>query len=359
MEALIKPSSYFDNEIFNKEKTNIFNIDWYYVGTEDEFTEENSFKTFNLGDIPIVVQKTRGEIKAFKNICSHRHSIIQTEKEGIRPLMCPYHGWAYDKNGIPKGIPKKPLFKISKDELKCLKLRSYDIDKCGKLLFVKVNSSNQTSLKDFLGQFYEELKKASIQFNKKIDTNRIEINANWKVLVENTLESYHVALVHADTFQRLGASGLNFIYDKNHSKWEANLAQKEDEGKQSKINKYFSERNYKINGYDHILIFPNLLFSTTYGISFNLSTVEPLGPNKSLFTSYVFLSKASTNSSIIDLYENSLKKFNRDVFEEDKTVCEGVQKGVHYSHFRGELSDEELRVLSFQKNYLTKMNQIL
>ena len=151
-------------------------------------------------------------------------------------MLCPYHGWAYNNKGVPVGIPKKPLFSFSKSELQCLKLMEFEIDFCGELVFVRIENSG-INLKNYLGIYFNELSSSSKQFDSLIDVNKIKIKANWKILVENTLESYHVNLVHATTFRRLGASGLDFDFNGPHSKWRAELANKETEGKQARINK--------------------------------------------------------------------------------------------------------------------------
>ena len=73
-----------------------------------------------------------------------------------------------------------------------------------------------------------------------------------------------------------------------------------------------------------------------------------------MFKSFVFLTKKDENDrneAIENIYKDSLIKFNRKVFEEDKLICEKVQVGVKNSPYQGELSDEEKRVCEFQKSY--------
>jgi phenylpropionate dioxygenase-like ring-hydroxylating dioxygenase large terminal subunit len=353
MKALIKPNEYFEKEIFQKEKTNLFSEVWNFVGFTSDFTEINDFVVSNISETPVVIQNVKGTIKAFKNVCSHRHSLIQTVEKGNRPLMCPYHGWAYNDKGVPFGIPKKPFFGFSKDELECLKLQEYSIEICGTLVFLKVRN-DEISLKDYLGDFYSEVEAMSNNFGKLIDVNEIEITSNWKIVVENTLESYHVALIHSDTFQKLGASGLDFTFSKNNSSWDAEVLLQENEGKQEKVHRPFQQRNYKIDGYKHLILFPNVLISSTYGVSFNLSHIIPIDEDRTLFKSYVFITKKEASekvSPIEKMYEDSLIDFNRKVFDEDKAICQQVQKGVKFSSYDGELSQEEERVLHFQQQY--------
>jgi phenylpropionate dioxygenase-like ring-hydroxylating dioxygenase large terminal subunit len=352
----ITPKHYFDKDIFELEKDSIFHNNWMFICFKDDVANPNDFVAKTIGKIPVVVQNMAGNVKAFMNVCSHRFSIIQTKESGNRGLFCPYHGWGFNKDGYPSGIPKKPLFKEFNEEDKCkLKLTEYTLELCGDLYFIHINKPH-ISLKEYLGEFYTDIESISNNKCNLIDVNNINIKSNWKIIVENTLESYHVNLVHGDTFKRLGASGLKFEFTNNHSNWDANLALDEDDIKLQKIHKNFSERPIKIKGYKHYLIYPNLLVSTSYGISFNFSIINPISPDETKFSSYVFLSEPKKSNVVVDTYQKSLIEFNRQVFDEDQVICEEVQKGVVVTNKPGVLSLEEERVHHFQEQYIKQIN---
>lgn len=351
----ILPRYYFGDDVFDLEKQKIFSNNWIFICHRDDLANHNDFVTKKVGNIPVVLQNINGSIKAFMNVCSHRFSILQTQEKGNRALFCPYHGWSFNNEGKPTGIPKKPLFKdFNEQELCDLKLKEYRLESCGNFYFVHINEPLVT-LKEYLGDFYEDLQNISNGISKLIDVNRLSIKANWKVLVENTLESYHVNLVHSDTFRKLGAKGLDFKFSKDHSKWNADLNLNEDDPKLSKLHSNYANRAYKINGYTHYLIYPNLLISTSYGVSFNISTIFPTTPGESEFISYVYMSKAERDNALVEGYEQSLIEFNRQVFDEDKIICEEVQKGVIATDKRGVLSLEEERVHAFQETYMRQI----
>ena len=357
MDSNIAARYYFEDNVLELEKHLVFRKNWYYVGLKNDLKNHNDFITHNIGGVPVLIQNLKGEVKAFLNVCSHRFSILQKEPMGNRALVCPYHGWSYDKNGIPTGIPKKPLFKdFSADELCQLKLQEYSIDVCGDFYFVCIDTPEQ-SLKDYLGDFYSEMEKISSSIGEACDINRMVINVNWKVIVENTLESYHVNLIHTNTFRKLGASGLIFNFTNSHSNWVAELATPEDSPQLAKVHKPFEDRHYKINGYIHFLIFPNLLVSSSYGTSFNLSLVSPVSASTTEFVSYVYLAKTNgQGGAMLSFYKESLIDFNRTVFKEDKDICEEVQKGVSHTMQNGVLSLEEKRVHFFQEEYIKKIS---
>ncbi len=354
MNSNIPAFHYFNDKIFSEENEKIFSKIWHFVGFKSDFLDENDFVTIKISNVPIVIQNVRGCIKSFLNVCSHRFSIIQNEKSGNRPLLCPYHGWAYDKDGIPSGIPKKPLFKkFTKDELCEMKLKEFKVSFCGNMCFVSLNNDVET-LEVFLGSFYNELETMSLSIGNRIDLNAMEIEANWKVIVENTLESYHVGLVHSETLARLEPKGLDFCFDKTNSSWNSSLNIDKTKGGYKKIEKYFSPREYDIDGYKHILVFPNLLISSTHGVSYNYSLIEPITSATTKFTSYVYTAKVTSTSTpiVIKAFEVTLAQFNRQVFEEDKAICQLVQQGVIHTSQLGKLSAEEERVHHFQKTYL-------
>ena len=125
--------------------------------------------------------------------------------------------------------------------------------------------------------------------------------------------------------------------------------------------KDFSNRCYKIDGFIHYLIFPNLLISSSYGTTFNVSVINPISSCKTNFTSNVFLGKINDGVDIDEVldFRNTAVEYNRQVFDEDKIACENVQEVVEYTDQPGVLSLEEERVHRFQLDYLEYLKWIL
>ena len=123
----------------------------------------------------------------------------------------------------------------------------------------------------------------------------------------------------------------------------------------------FESRPLKIEGYCHQLIFPNLTVASTQGTSFSVQFFEPVDADTTRFTSVVFQTALArelpdSSKSTVDALNESVKAFNRAVFSEDKEICEQVQQGARVTNQAGVLSDEELRVYDFQKQYASRMN---
>jgi len=358
MKPCIPTSFYHDPQIFSLEQSVFENV-WQFVGFTKDLQNNNDYICRQVGRSSVLVQNFDGQIKAFQNVCSHRFNRIHQSCAGNGPLRCQYHGWTYDRDGRPFSIPQKPRFKdLDRSEIEVLRLDRWSVDSCGPFIFVK-RQADDLSLRDYLQGSYKTLEAMGYALGKPIDCNEMIIKANWKILVENTLESYHVSSIHPTTFNVLGASGLEFTFEGPHSAWSAALNQKMND-KWHKMDRLLDSRPLKFDGYFHQLIFPNLTLASTYGISFSIQHFETISPSETRFTSYVFETEtdsASQNTrSILELLGSSIIEFNRAVFNEDKAICEQVQLGVSETSKSGILSDEEGRVFDFQRSYMNIMN---
>lgn len=354
----ISAQAYFDNDIFVREQRSLFSAHWQFAGLTRDLQEDQSYIVTTVGGKSVVIQNFAGAVKAFANVCSHRFSRIRREAKGQGPLRCQYHGWIYNDEGIPYSIPSRPRFDdLTPERLKALALQPYDLATIGMFVFVRERSDGP-GLREFLGAAASVLERISDGAGELIDVNELTINANWKINVENTLESYHVGFVHPTTFKKLGASGMDFTFDGPHSSWvapvEANIA-----SKMEKLVGMLERRTFEVDAYFHQLVFPNLTVASTYGTSFAVQLFQPMAPGVTRLTSYVFYARVpketARNAAMVELMSKSVAEFNRAVFEEDRQVCEQVQMGVTETGKSGILSDEEERVLHFQSAYAKAM----
>ena len=103
-----------------------------------------------------------------------------------------------------------------------MKLKEFRVERCGSLYFLTLNNKVK-SLKEYLGEYYKEIEEMTNGFGKQIDVNRMKIKSNWKVIIENTMEAYHLGLVHTDTLAKLmpttSIDNLKFSFCGPHSNY--------------------------------------------------------------------------------------------------------------------------------------------
>lgn len=124
---------------------------WFYLCTDDAFATPNAFVTTRVGMVPLVAQNLKGRVVAFRNVCTHRFAVIQAAPSGCGPLRCPYHGWSFDIEGVPVGLPFNPTdFELDTEGRRRLALNPASLARCGRLVFVRVAPGGPT-LEEQLG----------------------------------------------------------------------------------------------------------------------------------------------------------------------------------------------------------------
>ena len=354
--ALIPPKHYYERSILDDEYITFENL-WIFVGLKNEIPNKFDYLLCKVGSKSLIVFNTGSVIKVFHNLCKHRHSAIKSEKYGNGPLICPYHRWSYDTNGKLKHIPnsKQHFPNMSKDEFAKIHLTEWEVGLCGEFVFVRKNS-NSSKLEDYLGKTYKELNIISNSIGNCIHNYEYIIKANWKLIIENTLESYHVDYVHQDSFKRLGIHNLNGGSDKNTIWLEANLGS--DILKKWKyIEKDLKKRAFNIGGWYHMVVLPLMAIGTTLGISFSITNLVPISSEETLFSSKLYFTRIPDEKLLTrfeEILKPSLIEFNEKVFREDAIAVENVQKviGQNNEDFILGEGEDASRVIAFHEIYL-------
>ncbi|UBM57668.1 aromatic ring-hydroxylating dioxygenase subunit alpha [Marinilongibacter aquaticus] len=361
LKAIVPNKHYYAEASFDLEKQKVFQDSWYYVGLSDDLSAHQDFITHEIGGKSVVVQNFKGELKAFHNVCTHRFNIIKSDKRGNGPLACPYHNWNYNKDGIPFGIPLKREFQgLDKDSLQELCLPQFNLEICGKFVFVNVSNS-APPLKDFLGETWAVLEEISGMVGRKVEYHEIPNKANWKILIENTLEGYHIASVHPTTFYKQGfnlKSAVDFDIQGDHSSMLLHLDPKAEENKKrERFHKLIKDRPFQPKGFFHQLVFPNLSIGSLFGVTVYIGTIQAVSATESIFAYDLYETNLGEgqllDEAISEVVRYSSIEFTRTTLAEDKEICEHVQEGMSQTaNEKGVLNSSEIRIWEFQKAYM-------
>jgi len=359
LKTLLRIADYRDPSTFAQEQSLLFQNTWQLAGFLRDLARDGDYIVTEAGGKSVIVRNFAGTLSAFLNVCSHRFSAIRPDCKGNGPLQCQYHGWVFDRTGLPVGIANIAEFEPITDTRRAeLRLEQWEVETCGELVFVRKSAPGSPDLRTQLGDVLPVVEVMASSLGEQLDCNRMVIGANWKVCVENTLESYHVRSVHPETFARLNARTVEFGSHPVHTSWTADL--EAVMMKQLATVKRMLRLDSPFKGYFHQLIFPGVTLATTAGLTWSIQTFRPLSPETTEFTSYVFAAKHEGSDSQREILLEAGKPaigFNRSVFEEDRVVCEQVQRGIQQADPAGigELSREERRVAAFQSSWLEQM----
>lgn len=193
--------AYTCDEFFKKEQKHVFQNNWVLAGFVHELQEPGTAIPTEVGGQPILLlTNSEGEINAFHNVCRHRGLILVNEKTKVeQSITCPYHAWSYDTDGSLESAPhfggfrKQEIPGFKKCDFGLLPVR-FEI--WHDWVFVNVDGK-APDFSEYVATFEEELK--DFDFNTLEPIGRIdlgEIKTNWKLLMENFIEPYHVPVVH-------------------------------------------------------------------------------------------------------------------------------------------------------------------
>ncbi|MGB1296316.1 MAG: aromatic ring-hydroxylating oxygenase subunit alpha [Flavobacteriales bacterium] len=213
-------SAYTSKEWFDIEMKHLFSTTWQFAGFVEDVSEPGDYISVQAGLNNIFIIKGRdGRLRAFHNMCRHRGTqLLRAVGNSKKAITCPYHDWTYDLEGGLQSIPKKETEfpNLPKENHKCdLNLIKASVDVFKGMLFVHPDE-NAPSIMEFFGDVLpylgphipESLVEQSEKDGKPLDT-RI-INCNWKIVVENYIDHYHLDHLHEGTLNMYDHKNAEF-----------------------------------------------------------------------------------------------------------------------------------------------------
>ncbi len=351
----IPAGAYGREDVLEAEIEHVFKSSWLCVGFIEDLKNHNDFITFQVGPHSIVVQNFKGELKAFRNVCSHRFSRIQTEPRGNRRLQCPYHAWLYDAEGIPRGIPdNETAFGLTEADRASLALKAYALETCGHFVFVRMKDDGP-GLRGFLGQVYDELVHSCETCPERVDNLTLDVACNWKTGVENGIEAYHFPSVHKDSFADVLETDVRMNSYGPHCTHEGRLTEKSRHWWDTVAARARLKTSDRHRDYISFLIFPNVVTTFTAGAFFTFQMLVPASATTMRITSTGWLAEGAgpARAGVIA----SLKAFSAQVRAEDKAISEAAQRGVGEAGIgrAAILGEVDNRIRHFQRTYAARM----
>lgn len=192
---------YRSAEFFELEKERIFRRAWLVIGRVEEIAERGDFFVKPVdpcGVSALVTHGKDGKIQAFHNSCSHRGSAVVPEASGNRSrFICPYHKWTYGNDGRLIGIADEGNF-FDVDKAKC-GLKPIATDVWEGWIFINLQPRPEVSLDRFLGEFKDHFGGFHYQGVESPVVFTADLDANWKVVSDAFIESYHIPAIHPQT----------------------------------------------------------------------------------------------------------------------------------------------------------------
>jgi phenylpropionate dioxygenase-like ring-hydroxylating dioxygenase large terminal subunit len=210
---------YTSPEVYQQEREKIWWGDWVCAGRTEEVANAGDYIVRDIaGESVLITRDQDGELHGFYNVCSHRGTKFVDDIEGTgnvrKAFVCPYHAWTYDLAGRLIGTPN-----VKEDELfdrAAFPLHPVHVDGYAGFLFVNLETEPSRPLMDALTDGAESI---TVFERFKMDELRIgarivyEVEANWKIVVENYNECLHCPQIHPELVQVVPLFRFGEVWD--------------------------------------------------------------------------------------------------------------------------------------------------
>jgi choline monooxygenase len=335
------PNAYYvDARMAALERQRVFFDQWAAIGFGKDIPAAGDAMPIDFMGEPLLAMRTSDGVQVFENVCRHRGMILVKAKTKLRgAIRCPYHSWCYDLNGkllstpLVGGPGTHSHPDIDRGTLGLTRIRSFVwrdivfVNVSGTApAFEEVHRDLMARWREFDGPLYAGSAESSFS---------LSVRCNWKLAVENYLESYHLPTVHSrlNSYSPLSEHYNIAEYGKFAGQGTRTYQPTLDDSGRRFVDVAGLSAKWD-TGAEYLGVFPNVLLGVHRDHAFSI-VLEPNGMEAT--TERVEIYYASPEMQTAEYAELRAKNAGlwRAVFEEDVGVVEGMQNGRHGLYFDG------------------------
>jgi p-cumate 2,3-dioxygenase subunit alpha len=304
-------------EIFERERAMIFDRSWLYIGHDTEIPNAGDYRRRLVAGRPLfLLRGSDGTVRAFFNTCTHRGAQICRPDEGrAQSFQCFYHAWTFNTLGELAGVPEEEAYGEHFDRGPYALKSPPRLENYRGFYFVSFDPAID-DLTTYLGAAADlidlTMDSAEVLGGWTIlhGVAKYSIKANWKLLVENSYDGYHLPTVHQTYLEYVAwrrakngktgtapGSGLQNAYalPGGHGSmlheapgrgianpsplWDDGTNEEVERIKAENISRFGEQRGREMCEISrHLLIFPNLAFQDSQS-GFRLRQIWPVAPD--------------------------------------------------------------------------------
>lgn len=197
---------YISPQYLEFERQRLFRDAWVCVGHVGAIPQVGDYFTTEFVDEQLlVVRETASQIRVMANVCRHRGSPVMQGAGHAARFTCGYHGWTYALDGR---LVAAPLMQAGEhfDKRECA-LKTFVSEVWQGYIFVDLEGAapplapQLQSIEPFIRNYHPAEQHFLYETEEVWKTN-------WKCLVENFVEGYHLSPLHAKTLHAVTPTAL-------------------------------------------------------------------------------------------------------------------------------------------------------
>jgi len=344
-------ADYTDPAVFELERQRLFLGSWYLALRADSLKLGNRRVLDIAGESVLVTRDLDGTLHAFANVCRHRGARLcdADSDSGQGSVMCPYHAWTYALDGRLIATPHLTDDDVDKAALSLWRIAVAEWEGFVFLCLADTPPPFDAWFDEY-GADVLALQRFGLGALTTGFRTVTEVQANWKIIVENYMECLHCTRVHPELVEIIPTYRSGAVVDHSRDDW----------GVEVRGNSFTRDGSAKVpvlpgmsevdeHSYFGGTVFPNGFVDIT-GTSVIVSFLQPkAADHTTVVTEYLF---APSTVAADGFDPSDIVEFSELVAGQDYRVCEMVQRGVGSKHFTaGVLSPKDELVIAWKDRY--------
>jgi choline monooxygenase len=344
-------AAFWSEEWLRLENERIFRRSWVFAGAVAEL-DLDTVKPVEIGGTPIILVRDGDAVRAFHNVCRHRGTRLVSAPCRKSAIVCAYHAWNYRLDG---SLRSRPHFhgpnKVERFEAGArpdLALHAVRTEVWNGCVFVDL-SGEAPPLVDWLKPLLERTRAFDFSQIRWIGKQTFRFRSNWKLVLENWMEGYHVfaahprLIDHAPMDVRWSGEWMDHVFYNDY------LAPRLSDGRGEGGLPHFPglSEDEKRRGM-WFTVFPTFC-AEVYADQFVVLSATPVAPDETVEELHFFV--VGDEAATAGQYEAgraSLMSMWHDLNLEDVTILEELQQGRRSMAFEGSLMSPAWEVPAHQ-----------
>ena len=303
--------------------------------------------------MPLFAVRARdGRARVFRNACRHRGMALVEGPGCAHAFVCRYHGWTYRLDGSLSHVPHAEAFPdLDMSARGLVEVDSREVD--GLIIIGPLQPPRTDAARHHADAAMAALADGSPWRDKLLPADRLFAvrptprPMNWKVLVEQFLEGYHIRTTHKDTFYPIQYDDLNVV-EAFGPNTRITFPYKNIEHLRDRPESTWTV-GHRVTYVYHL--FPNVMFAT-YPNQVLVITIDPIDIDQTTVTIYAMVTHVAKHVSAdptpaprAQHAERGRGRRQRNVGRRTaRTVCRGKRfRGVRYAKARSALPRQPRR----------------